>query len=251
MLDIEVVAFAMLPVLSTSVGGYAAVRMRKHLHPLMAFAGGVLVGAALLDLLPEAEALAAPALGTMAPGVAAAAGFLLLSSVEAFIHRQTWEHRRASGDAEHEGEMVGLGLAIPAGLVVHSLLDGLAIGLSFHAGPQVGVVVALAVLGHDFADGMNVVTLVFDIGGGRPSAIAFLALDAAAPLVGAVAGSLMAIPGTVLGMLLGGFAGAFIAIGPGHLLPEAQHDNPGRAPSFMLLTAAGAALVLAVRSLAP
>ena len=84
-----------------------------------------------------------------------------------------------------------------------------------------------------------------------PLAIAFLALDAAAPLVGAVAGSLMTIPDSVLGVLLGGFAGAFIAIGPGHLLPEAQHENPGMAPSLMLLAAAGVAFVLAVRSIAP
>ena len=215
----------------------------------MAFAGGVLVGAALLDLLPEAEALVLPTLGAMVPGVAAAVGFLFLSSVEAFIHRQTWEHRRVEGTTEQK--LIGIGFAIPAGMVVHSLLDGLAIGLSFRAGTGVGIIVALAVIGHDFADGMNVVTLVFTIGGGRPAAIGFLALDAAAPLIGAIVGSLITMPDSVLGILLGGFAGAFIAIGAGHLLPEAQHDRPSMAPSFMALTAIGVAVVFVVRSFAP
>jgi hypothetical protein len=39
---------------STSLGGYCAVLLRRRIHLLLAFGGGVLIGAACLDLLPSA-----------------------------------------------------------------------------------------------------------------------------------------------------------------------------------------------------
>ena len=42
-------------------------------------------------------------------------------------------------------------------LIGHSLADGVAIGLAFQAGNHVGVAVAVAVIAHDFSDGLNTV----------------------------------------------------------------------------------------------
>jgi zinc transporter ZupT len=39
---------------STSIGGYCAVALQRRVHLLMALGGGVLIGAASLDLLPSA-----------------------------------------------------------------------------------------------------------------------------------------------------------------------------------------------------
>jgi len=52
------IAFAILPVFSTLLGGTAAIRLRHRLHPFMAFAAGVLVATAVADLLPEGAAAA-------------------------------------------------------------------------------------------------------------------------------------------------------------------------------------------------
>ena len=52
-----------------------------------------------------------------------------------------------------------------------------------------------------------------------------------------------------LGILLGGFAGAFIAIGAGHLLPEAQHRQRASVSPLVALTVLGAAIVVVVRIL--
>jgi len=38
-----VIVFALLPVLSTFLGGYAVFRLRHRLHPVMAFSAGILV----------------------------------------------------------------------------------------------------------------------------------------------------------------------------------------------------------------
>jgi ZIP family zinc transporter len=234
-------------------------RLRHRLHPFMAFAAGVLVATALADLLPEAGDLigaANPAL----PGIAALVGFLAFSAIEAFVHRQTWEHQHNRSASELDPEVPhehpesfsrgrgALGMVGPASLIVHSTLDGLAIGLAFRADASVGLLVALAVLAHDFADGMNVVTLT--LAGGHQSGWArvLLLLDALAPPVGAAIGSLVNLQSAALGYLLAGFSGVFLAIGAGHLLPEAEHHRPGASPLLVLLTAAGAAVVVTVRA---
>ena len=40
--------------LSTLLGGWLALRARKHIHLLLGFGAGVLLGATFFDLLPEA-----------------------------------------------------------------------------------------------------------------------------------------------------------------------------------------------------
>ena len=106
----------------------------------------------------------------------------------------------------------------------------------------------LAVLAHDFADGMNVVTLALEAARGQRLAIVFLILDALAPVLGAVLSFVIAIPDVALGWLIAWFAGVFIAIGASHLLPESQHDRPADGPLLVGLSAIGAALVVVIRA---
>jgi ZIP family zinc transporter len=258
------IAFAILPFFSTLLGGTAAIRLRHRLHPFMAFAAGVLVATALADLLPEATDLLGSSVNPVVPGGAAVVGFLLFSALEAFVHRETWEHEHQrvapesdpSGPHEHAGNPpdrltnTPLGLVGPISLIVHSTLDGLAIGLAFRVDASVGLLVGLAVLAHDFADGMNVVTLSLSfIGGSRlRTARTLLLLDALAPPIGAAIGTFAQIDNAVLGFLLATFSGVFLAVGAGHLLPEASHRRPGASPLLVLLSAIGAAVVLAIRS---
>lgn len=254
------IAFAILPFFSTLLGGTAAIRLRHRLHPFMAFAAGVLVATALADLLPEATDLIGKGANPMLPGAAAVVGFLLFSALEAFIHRETWEHeheRIASTAAptdihEHPSEARAITLSAvgPISLIAHSTLDGLAIGLAFRAGGEVGLLVGLAVLAHDFADGMNVVTLALARDARVSLARVLLVLDALAPPIGAAIGTFAELDNMVLGFLLAGFAGVFLAVGAGHLLPEAHHHRPGESLQLVLLTTAGAAVVLAIRSVA-
>ena len=250
--------FSILPFFSTLLGGIVALRLRHRLHPIMAFAAGVLVATALADLLPEAIELVGPEGDATLVGAAAVAGYLAFAALEALVHRQSWEHQHPAhedpyGPHQHPDETPladsPIGVLGPLGLIVHSTLDGLAIGLGFHASPEVGLVVALAVLAHDFADGMNVVTLALAGGHGRRAALVVLALDALAPPLGALLSTVLVVSSTTLGVLLAVFAGVFIAIGASHLLPEAQHQKPGAAPALWAVAVVGAAVPVAVRSL--
>src|SRR5262245_31168250 len=170
----------------------------------MAFAAGVVIATALADLLPEATDLVGAEASMVIPGAAAVLGFLAFSALEAFVHRETWEHEheRVSPHAEptdvHEHiANRGRKVTSPLSLIAHSTLDGLAIGLAFRAGAEVGLLVGLAVLAHDFADGMNVVTLALARGGQVTVARVLLVLDALAPPIGAAIGTFVHLEPTV------------------------------------------------------
>jgi ZIP family zinc transporter len=226
----------------------------------MAAAAGILVATAFVDLLPESIELIGSDAAPFLAGTAAVVGYLIYVSVEAFIHQSSYEHEHEPSQdpsAPHHHEHAPsasiarsfLGWAAPAGLIVHSTLDGLAIGLGFEASAEVGLVVLLAVLVHDFADGLNVVTLALAAGRGTAGALALLALDAAAPVIGIAISQLIVLQPDQLGVLLGVFGGAFVAIGAGHLLPEAQHRRTTSPSPLVALTVLGAAIVVVTRAL--
>lgn len=256
-----------LPFFSTLAGGYAALRLQHRLHALMALAAGVVVATAIADLLPEAFELVGEG-GALQVGIAAVSGFIGFSFLEAFLHQSSFEHAGTPGHDHSEDDHVPavvaapparraapgvgiIGLLPPISLVVHSAIDGLMIGFGFQAGNEIGLVVLLAVLTHDFADGMNVFTIALDAARGTRLAIAFVFIDAAAAPAGGFVSSLISIDDATLGLLLATFAGVFLAIGAGHLLPESQHRDPRRGPLMVGLAAVGAAFALAVRAIAP
>jgi ZIP family zinc transporter len=230
--------YALLTVASTLAGGLVALRLRHRLSWVMAFTGGVVIGVALLDILPESiERLPSGA----DVGEAVAAGFLLffvLSRVVVLHHRD--EPSAAVGHRE-----VG---ALGAGaLSFHSFIDGFAIGAAFAESSALGFAVLIAVVGHDFADGMNTVTFVLSQHGDSSRARGWLYVDATAPLVGAVVGSFVLVSPKAFGAGLGVLAGIFLTIGGGELLPEA-HSEPSA--GRIALTIAGVALLFVVSRVA-
>lgn len=208
--------------LSTGLGGVAAIRFRDRLHLLLGFSAGAVLGVVFFDVLPEAFSLAPPRTFM----VAAAAGFLAFFGLERYtaLHRGREHEHSAEGGREHEQE---LGVVGAAGLCVHSFLDGVAIGIAFQASVALGVVVALAVIAHDFDDGLNTVTVLLAHGNQVGRARRWLLVDMTTPILGAASTLLFHVPVSVLPWILAFFAGFFLYIGASDLLPEArEHDSP-------------------------
>jgi ZIP family zinc transporter len=123
-------------------------------------------------------------------------------------------------------------------------MDGFAIGLGFQADVEVGLIVAVAVIAHDFSDGMNTVTIMLHAGNSLRSSLAMLLIDAVAPVLGAISTLFIVAPQWVLAYLLPFFAGGFLYLGASDLLPEAHEHNP---PLVSLLsTLAGFLLIFVV-----
>ena len=197
-----------------------------------------MIGVALFDLLPEALQLggkvAAPQVVMGIMGVGFCAYMLLERSLDAAA-----ESASKGGRAGHLG---------PASLTAHSLLDGIGVGLAFQVAPAIGVVVAAAVLAHDFADGVNTVTLSLSGGGGQDRARGWLIADAAAPLVGIGLTRLFTVGEGPLGLAIALFAGFFLYIGASTLAPASHRATPRLRTS--LATLAGMAAIWIVVRLA-
>jgi ZIP family zinc transporter len=227
------VAFASATFFSTMAGGIAAIRWPARLELLLAAAGGVVIGAAVFDLLPEAVHNAhASGVPVVVPYAMALLGYGFFRFLAHRLHQQ--DHRHEPGP---------MGTAGAAGFTIHSFFDGLAIGLGFHLSDGVGVIVALAVIGHDFSDGLNTVTYLVVHGHGRDRQWRWLVSDALAPVAGAVVAALLPVPDEVFPVALGFFAGVFLFAATANLLPRALKAPAVRVVPLALL---GAALMFGI-----
>jgi zinc transporter ZupT len=218
LIAIPLTAFA---VLTTMTGGLVALRMSHSLPTVIALSGGIVVAVALFDVLPEAIDLLPD--DSTAIGALMGAGFLTFFLFERVL---VLHHRDEPADARAHHQVGTLGAL---GLSAHSLIDGLAVGLAFGANTSTGVLVLVAVLAHDFADGLNTVSFVLSQSQNRPQAMRWLVTDAVAPLIGVTIGALINVSDATLGYLLSFYAGFFLYMGATDLLPEAhEHASWGR-----------------------
>ncbi len=232
------IPLSLLTVVSTLIGGLTALRMRGHLETVMALSGGVVVAVALFDVLPEAiDGINDSRTVT----TLVAAGFLAFF----FFQRALVLHHRDDPDETRAHHRVGaLGAAA---LSAHSFIDGLGIGLAFGVSTLTGVLVFVAVISHDFADGLNTVTFVLRQQGDRRRALRWLAADAAAPFFGAIVGTIVSVSSQNLAYLLAVYAGFFLYVGSSDLLPAAHART---SPLRIALTLSGFAVTYAIVTVA-
>jgi ZIP family zinc transporter len=208
---------------STLLGGAIAAKRRSNLGILGAFAAGVLITTSLLDLLPETFRLASSANVPLEDVmVLTVVGFLFLYIISRLITLNSLDKRDQKTSARRS---LG-GLFATTQLSVHSFIDGLAIGFGFQSDIHVGIVIAFAVICHDFTDGLSAVTLMLNSGNSLKNSLRMLFLDAVAPVLGAVVALFIQLPQFYIVLLLPFFAGSFLYLGASDLLPEAHEKNP-------------------------
>ena len=156
----QVVAFALLPVLTMALGAAVAA-----LHPpgartrsgIQHFAAGVVFSVVGVDLLPHILRLHGDAL-EVALGFAAGVAVMLT------VERMTGAHEHAPpGHAGGRGGVLALLTAVGADL----LLDGLLVGIAFAAGARTGILLALALAFELLSLGLALAVALGDAGAGR------------------------------------------------------------------------------------
>lgn len=206
------------------------------LKRLVAFAAGLMLALALLDLLPTAleEGLAARTLFGILLG-----SLMALFAIDFNLH--AGHHHSDEGDCEHE-----LARPIPMILVggaLHVFTDGLMLGAAFLVEPALAWGMTLAVLAHEVPREAGDFALLLTAQWGRARALAWNAASRLACVAGAVAGYVMLAGAPAwVSFILTVAAANFIYIALTGILPWLRHERGAFAweGGFM---AAGIALV--------
>jgi zinc and cadmium transporter len=233
------VIIAILVFLATLAGGFFALKFKDKLHLIVGFSAGAVLGIAFLDLFPEAVKLIGDA--GLAAKIALGGAILYMVVDRFFFNHSHGHHHDHEHEDDHHREHKGRGIVRAASLVLHSFLDGLAIGFSFQVSATTGTVVAIAVLAHDFSDGINTVAAILK-GGDNKRAKWWLVADAIAPVVGIIAGAIIVVNEAALGAILSVFAGFFVYIALADMIPESFHAHPKKWTTIM--TVLGAAFIM-------
>lgn len=244
MSNTTVILAALTAFASTMIGGLFAMRYQRYLHHILGFTGGVILGVIAFDILPEIfESTSAMGTSIEFAMIALVAGYLIFHVLEKLLssHHVHEEHG-------HEHSDPRIGRLSATALIGHSFLDGVGIGLAFQVSAEVGLAVAVAVIAHDFSDGLNTVSLMLKHGNRRKRTIWMLIAAALAPVIGAASTTLFAIPDDILPIFLGFFAGLLLYIGSSSILPEAHRKKFSWATYS--LTIFGAFLMFVVAELA-
>jgi zinc and cadmium transporter len=212
---------------------------------LVSFAAGALIGAAFLDLLPEAVAL-----GATTPFVFVIGGFLLFFILEKLLiwhHHHVGKHGRGEFD-EHENASL-----ILIGDTVHNVADGIIIAGSFLNNISLGIATSVAVLIHEIPQEIGDFGVLLHSGMAR-GRILFLNVAVALSTVVAALFSYFYLVNleNVGAVLLPAAAGIFIYIAAADLIPQTHKEEKWyKAVIQVALLVLGIALVWSIGEVFP
>jgi len=204
---------------AANLAGAAAVTWRatwsvRALEFVIALAAGFMVSVAMLDMMPHAYATGGETAAAVALG-----GFLAVH-----LTQHTLAPHFHFGEETHAvSELVSVSALI--GLMVHTMVDGVAIASAAAAGPALGALVFLAIALHKLPEGLAIASLFLAAGAGRARAFIAAALLGAATILGALATPhipMLAHWGLALS------AGVTLYVGASNLIPEFQGKSGWR-----------------------
>jgi zinc and cadmium transporter len=206
---------------------------------LVAFAVGVLLAAALVELIPEAAAALPPERVGLTV-FAAILGFFVLEKAA------LWRHAHAHGDATGGHAPHAVGQLVVIGDGVHNFADGVLIAAAFLQDPAVGVAAAVGVLAHEIPQEIGDFAVLLDAGYSRRRALWMNVASGSAAVAGGVVGYLaLQHAERALPYALAVAAGSFLYIAVADLMPMLQRRlRPGDTLLQLVLILAGAAVVL-------
>jgi ZIP family zinc transporter/zinc and cadmium transporter len=229
-----------LAALADVAGGLVLVRARgveRYLRYFVALGAGFLMATAVIEMAPESLKLS-PKLGP----VLIMAGYCVVHLLEHTINSHFH-----FGEETHHGEFVSkhTGNSVMAGLSVHALFDGVAIGSGFVVNSTLGWLIFLAILLHKAPEGFTMASVMLASGRSRTAALYSAVALATATLAGVLLIEL--IPSWLpYGLPLS--AGVALYVGASDLVPEVNRE-PGIRMALVFF--AGVAGFLLLRMLLP
>ncbi|MDH3318637.1 MAG: ZIP family metal transporter [Betaproteobacteria bacterium] len=234
-------------VLSVCAAAFALVLRAAWVPMLVSFAIGTLLGAAFLEVVPNAfesgepRQVAAAILGGIL-------GFFLLEKL--LLWRHSHDHGEGT-EALHHREHERAGMLIVVGDTVHNFVDGVLIAAAFLQSPQLGLVTAIAIVAHEIPQEVGDFLVLLHSGYSRMRAFVLNVLSSLGSVVGGVLGY-FALEGyegwepTLLGIV----AASMIYVAVADLIPGLHRRPELRATAQQtLLIAAGVCVIALVGAL--
>ncbi|MGD0097862.1 MAG: ZIP family metal transporter [Terracidiphilus sp.] len=226
--------------LADVAGGFVLVRAKgveRYLRYFVALGAGFLMATAVVEMAPESLRLS-PKFGPILIMAGYCIVHLLEHTINAHFH---------FGEETHQGEFVSrhTGNSVMAGLSLHALFDGVAIGSGFLVSGWLGWLIFLAILLHKAPEGFTMASVMLASGRSRTTALYSAVALAAATLAGVLVIEL--IPAWLpFGLPIS--AGVAFYVAATDLVPEVNRE-PGIRMALVFFAGVGAFLLL--RSLLP
>lgn len=198
---------------AANVAGAAAVAWRANwsvraLETVIALAAGFMVSVAMLDMLPHA----------FAAGGATAAAVALGGFLAVHLTQHTLATHFHFGEETHAVSHA-VSLSALVGLLMHTIVDGVAIASATEVSAGMGALVFLAIALHKLPEGLAIASLFLAAGAGRRRAFGAALLLGAATVFGAWLTPRVPLLAT-WGLALS--AGVTLYVGASNLVPEFQ-----------------------------
>ena len=225
----------LLAALADVAGGLVLVRAKgveRYLRYFVALGAGFLMATALLEMTPESLRLS-PKLGPILIMAGYCVVHLLEHTINAHFH---------FGEETCEGEFVSrhTSNSVMAGLSVHALFDGVAIGSGFVVSTGLGVLIFLAILLHKAPEGFTMASVMLASGRSRSMAFYSAVALAAATLAGVLVIEL--VPSWLpYGLPIS--AGVALYVAATDLVPEVNRE-PGIGMALVFFAGVGGFLLL-------
>ncbi len=225
------ILLGLLAALADVAGGLVLVRaqgVERFLRYFIALGAGFLMATALLEMTPESIKLS-PSMGPLLIMAGYCAMHLLEHTINAHFHYGAETHH-------HEFAHARRGYSVLAGLSVHALFDGVAIGSGFVISSWLGWLIFLAIFLHKAPEGFTMASVMLASGLGRVAAFWSAVVLAGATLAGVLAIEL--VPQWILyGLPVS--AGVALYVGASDLVPEVNREPGIRMALVFFLGVAG------------
>jgi len=228
-----IILISIIAGLSTVLGAYGVRYFNKwtkqNTTPIIALAAGIILATAFLELTPESVSL------TNSWMMWTLGGFALFFILEQFMVMHACSNSLEPCDhASSHTAVLGIGL--------HSLVDGMLIGLGFEVSNTIGIIATLAVVAHEIPEGVFSYTLLSHGAVDNRTAMLYSWFVAMATPIGTILTVLIIhrISAPIVGILLAITAGNFIYIAATDLIPETHKQS---ARSSVVLVILGMAFV--------
>ena len=233
--------------LSAALAALALYLRASWIPMLVSFAIGTLLGAAFLEVVPQAfeAGNAHRAASAILGGIL---GFFLLEKLLLWRH----SHDHGEGDAPlHHHEHERAGMLIVVGDTVHNFVDGVLIAAAFLQSPQLGLVTAIAIVAHEIPQEVGDFLVLLHAGYSKSKAFVLNVLSSLGSVAGGVLGY-FALEGYAgwEPTLLGVVAASMIYVAVADLIPGLHRRPELRATAQQaLLIGAGVAVIALVGAL--